>query len=117
LSYALQTVSEVEGRLREGVGLTQMLEALHPGGSVTGAPKNAALERIAALESSPRQAYCASLGLAEQERGVFAMLIRTAWRAGGDWVYGVGGGIVYDSSAESEYDELLLKLGALGGEA
>ncbi len=114
LPYALQAVSDVRGTLREGVTPEDVLAALHPGGSVTGAPKNAALALIRALEESPRGAYCGALGWCEGPDAVFSLLIRTAERtAGGPWVYGVGGGIVYDSDAAAELDEVRLKLGAL----
>jgi anthranilate/para-aminobenzoate synthase component I len=114
LPYAVQTVSEVEGEPLPGVGVLDALGAVHPGGSVTGAPKRAALERIARLEDSPRGAYCGALGLCTGERATFALLIRTAEKCATGWVYGVGSGIVYDSQAEHELDELRVKLGALG---
>lgn len=114
LSYALQTVSDVVGELADGAGPLEVLAALHPGGSVTGAPKQAALAMIRELEAGPRGAYCGALGLVAGDRSVFAMLIRTAERRGGGWVYGVGSGIVYDSEAERELEELRVKLGALG---
>jgi anthranilate/para-aminobenzoate synthase component I len=95
------------------VGLAEILAALHPGGSITGAPKPAARRLIAALESAPRGAYCGTLGYLEGERAVFSLLIRTAVRSGAGWVYGVGGGIVWASDAASELEEARLKLGAL----
>jgi anthranilate/para-aminobenzoate synthase component I len=113
LPYALQTVSEVEGRLLPGSGPLDVLAALHPGGSVTGAPKHAAMTLIAALERSPRGPYCGALGFVEGDAGTFALMIRTAWRRDGGWVYGVGGGIVWDSDPALELEEARLKLGAL----
>ncbi|MGC4123132.1 MAG: chorismate-binding protein [Myxococcales bacterium] len=113
LPYALQAVSDVVGELAEGKGPLDVLGALHPGGSVTGAPKKAALELIGKLESSPRGAYCGALGLLEDERSAFSLLIRTATKVADGWVYGVGSGVVYDSSAEAELEELRVKLGAL----
>jgi anthranilate/para-aminobenzoate synthase component I len=113
LPYAVQTVSDVEGELRDGVTPLEVLEALHPGGSVTGAPKQAALAMIRELETSPRGAYCGALGLWGGERSVFSLLIRTATRAADGWTYGVGSGIVFDSVARQELDELRTKLEAL----
>jgi len=127
LPYAVQAVSDVEGQLREGVGALEVLAALHPGGSITGAPKRAAMRAIAALERTPRGAYCGALGLVEElpgearERARFSILIRTAQRdpiASGPlgaraWSYGVGGGIVWQSNADDELREIELKLGAL----
>jgi len=113
LPYAVQTVSDVTGDLLEGLTPLDVLAALHPGGSVTGAPKRAALAMIGALEEGPRGAYCGALGLWEGSRSRFSLLIRTAERREGGWVYGLGSGIVYESSAGQELDELYTKLGAL----
>lgn len=117
LPYALQTVSDVVGELSDGVTPLDVLEALHPGGSVTGAPKPAALAMIRELErdAGPRGPYCGALGLLRGERSTFSLLIRTAFRPGphAPWTYGVGGGIVYDSDARREVEELRTKLGAL----
>jgi anthranilate/para-aminobenzoate synthase component I len=114
LPYAIQTVSDVVGLLAPTVTPLDVLAALHPGGSVTGAPKRAALEMIRALEDGPRGAYCGALGLTRGARSVFSLLIRTAARsAGGTWVYGAGGGIVFDSDPRAELDEIRVKLGAL----
>jgi anthranilate/para-aminobenzoate synthase component I len=114
LPYAVQTVSDVVGELAEGMTALDVLSALHPGGSVTGAPKQAALQIIRELEPTPRGAYCGALGLWRGDRAVFSLLIRTALRTDTGWTYGVGSGVVYDSNADSEYDELQIKLEALG---
>jgi anthranilate/para-aminobenzoate synthase component I len=114
LPYALQTVSDVVGELAPGVGVRDVLAALHPGGSVTGAPKQAALAMIRALEPEPRGAYCGALGYVQDERTTVSLLIRTASRHKRGWTYGAGGGIVYDSEADRELEEIVIKLGALG---
>lgn len=114
LPYAVQTVSVVEGELAPGIGPLDALAALHPGGSVTGAPKLAALRQLRALEEGPRGAFCGALGFLEGARSTFSLLIRTAERTRDGWVYGVGSGIVYDSDPEAELEELHVKLGALG---
>lgn len=113
LPYAVQTVSVVEGALASGVTHDEVLRRVHPGGSVTGAPREAALEAIARLESSPRRFYCGALGL--QSGGLLrtALLIRTAWREARGWTWGVGGGITWDSDPSRELEELQVKLGAL----
>lgn len=113
LPYAVTTVSDVEGLLREGVEVPEILSALHPGGSVTGAPKRAAMALIAALETTPRGPYCGALVLREGERATASLLIRTAFRDGEAWQYGVGGGITWLSTVEGEWAELHTKLGAL----
>ena len=117
LPYALQTVSDVVGALGSGATPLDVLAALHPGGSVTGAPKQAALAMIRELEETARGTYCGALGLCTEDRSVFSLLIRTATRAADGWVYGVGGGIVFDSDPRAELEELHVKLGALRGPA
>lgn len=113
LPYAVQSVADVEGTLRGDVTLDEVLRVVHPGGSVTGAPRDAALALIAALEPTPRGAYCGMLGLEVDDVARFALLIRTAERSGAGWQYGVGGGITWDSTPEAELEEVRLKLGAL----
>jgi para-aminobenzoate synthetase / 4-amino-4-deoxychorismate lyase len=107
-----QLTSTVEGRLREGTGLGDILAAMFPCGSVTGAPKISTMELIARLESSPREVYCGAIGVI-RPAGVMAfnVPIRTLWweRDTGRAEYGAGGGIVWDSTPETEYDELLAK--------
>lgn len=116
LPYAVQTVSDVEGRLDPQVTTDEVVCALHPGGSVTGAPREAALSLIARLEATPRRFYCGALGLETRARAVrCALLIRTAFRdeVSGEFWYGVGGGITWNSSPAAELAELEVKLGAL----
>jgi para-aminobenzoate synthetase / 4-amino-4-deoxychorismate lyase len=107
-----QLTSTVEGRLRDGAGLVQVLEALFPCGSVTGAPKISTMDLIARLETSPREVYCGAIGLVRPGGDMtFSVPIRTLWwdRDTGVAEYGTGGGIVWDSTPEAEYDELLAK--------
>jgi anthranilate/para-aminobenzoate synthase component I len=113
LPYATQTVSDVAGELLPGVTALDALETLHPGGSVTGAPKRAARAMIHRLERSPRGAYCGALGFDAGGRTTVSLLIRTAIRDVVGWVYGVGSGIVHDSDPGLELEELHVKLGAL----
>jgi anthranilate/para-aminobenzoate synthase component I len=115
LPYVVQAVSDVEGQLREGVTLAEVVRVMHPGGSVTGAPRPAAMAVIRELESSPRRFYCGTLGLERGDRFRAALLIRTATLLSArSWEYGVGGGITWDSDPKGELDEVRLKLGALG---
>lgn len=114
LPYAIQTVSDIAGELIDDASPLDALASLHPGGSVTGAPKQAALEHVRKLEPTPRGPYCGSLGFWERDRAIFSILIRTASKTPTGWTYGVGSGVVYDSDAESELNELRIKLGALG---
>jgi anthranilate/para-aminobenzoate synthase component I len=114
LPYVVQAVSDIEGELRQGVTLADILRVMHPGGSVTGAPRPAAMAIIRELEPSPRRFYCGALGLEYADTSRVALLIRTATLLGGrTWEYGVGGGITWDSEPRAELEEVRLKLGAL----
>src|SRR5207248_3339218 len=103
-------VSEVRGRLRDGLGPMDLLRAAFPGGSVTGAPKVRAMEIIAELEPTARGPYCGSLGYLGFDGGMDVnILIRTFTVAKGWMQFPVGGGIVADSDPEAEYAETLHK--------
>jgi para-aminobenzoate synthetase component 1 len=112
-------VSVVRGRLRNDLGVTDLLRAAFPGGSVTGAPKVRAMEIISEQEPCARGPYCGSLGYMSFDGAMdMSILIRTFTMARG-WVqFPVGGGIVADSKPEEEYRESWVKasgfLGALG---
>jgi para-aminobenzoate synthetase component 1 len=107
-------VSTVEGTLREGVGLAELLEATFPGGSVTGAPKIAAVDLIAELEPVGRGAAMGALGRI-YGNGDFdlALTIRTFAIADGVIHLWVGGGVVWDSDPEAEVVESWVKAGPL----
>ncbi|MEZ4703546.1 MAG: aminodeoxychorismate synthase component I [Rhodothermales bacterium] len=110
-----QMTSTVTGRLRPNVDLPALFEALFPCGSITGAPKRSAMQRIAALETGPRGVYCGTIGfVAPGGDAVFNVAIRTLALRDGEGVMGVGSGIVWDSDAGAEYDECLLKGAFLG---
>jgi para-aminobenzoate synthetase component 1 len=102
--------SVVEGRLREGVGLAELLAAVFPGGSVTGAPKIAAVDQIAALEPVGRGASMGALGCVYPNGDLdLALTIRTFAVAEGRIHLWVGGGIVWDSDPDAEIEESLVK--------
>ena len=112
-------VSTVEGELREGVGLAELLAATFPGGSVTGAPKIAAVDHIAALEPVGRGASMGALGRVRGNGDLdLALTIRTFAIAEDTIHLWVGGGIVWDSDPAAEVEESLAKarplLDALG---
>ncbi len=110
LAGVTHLVSTVEGRLRENVTLAEILGATFPGGSVTGAPKIAALDLIAALEPVGRGASMGALGVV-RPNGDFelALTIRTFAIADGRIHLWVGGGIVWDSEPEAEIEESWVK--------
>ena len=99
-------VSTVEGTLRSGVGLAEILRATFPGGSVTGAPKIAAVDLIAELEPVGRGASMGAIGRV-YGNGDFdlALTIRTFAVAGDTIHLWVGGGIVWDSDSAAEVEE------------
>lgn len=103
-------VSRVEGVLREGTTLTEILAATFPGGSITGAPKVAAIDQIASLEPVGRGASMGALGVV-WPNGDFdlTLTIRTFAVASGRIHLWVGGGIVWDSDAEEEIEESWVK--------
>jgi len=92
--------------------LTEIFKALFPCASITGAPKVSTMQIIAALETTPRRVYTGCIGHIAPNRGAsFNVAIRTAWidRAASMAEYGIGGGIVWDSTSADEYAEALLK--------
>jgi para-aminobenzoate synthetase component 1 len=106
LAGVTHLVSTVEGTLREDVGLAELLAATFPGGSVTGAPKLAALDLIAALEPVGRGASMGALGTVRGNGDLdLALTIRTFALAEGRLHLWVGGGIVWDSEPEAEIAE------------
>ena len=107
-------VSEVEGELRAGVGDAGLLRATFPPGSVTGAPKLAALDVIAELESTGREAYTGAIGFASPLAGLeLSVAIRTFEVRGARIWLGAGGGIVADSDGEEEAREAAAKAAPL----
>ena len=104
-------VSTVEGRLRPGLGWADAVAATFPPGSVTGAPKLAALEHIARLEPVEREIYCGAVGWVDADagRGALNVAIRTFWFAEDEIRFGTGGGITWDSDPAGEWAETELK--------
>jgi para-aminobenzoate synthetase component 1 len=110
LAGVVHMVSTVEGTLRDGIGLTELLEATFPGGSVTGAPKISAIDHIAALEPVGRGASMGAVGRVYPNGDLdLALTIRTFAVADGRIHLWVGGGIVWDSDPDAEIEESLVK--------
>ena len=110
LAGVTHLVTTVEGRLRDDVTLSGLLEAVFPGGSVTGAPKIAALDEIARLEPVGRGASMGALGRIYPNGDLdLALTIRTFAVAEGRIHLWVGGGIVWDSDSEEEIEESWVK--------
>ena len=107
-----QLTSTVESQLKAGVALPDLFAALFPCGSVTGAPKVRTMEIIAELERAPRGIYTGCMGyVSPGPEACFNVAIRTAHldRERAQLEFGVGGGIVWGSSAVEEYAECLIK--------
>jgi len=103
--------SVVRGRLRRGLDLAELMRACWPGGSISGAPKVRACQRLGELEPLPRGPYCGSLfRLAPDGSFDSSILIRSAFVAGGMIRAHAGCGIVADSDPAGEAEELGWKL-------
>lgn len=102
--------AEVSARARPGLTRTELLHAVMPSGSVTGAPKVRAMEVIADLEAQPRGLYTGGIGVLDRAGGLcLSMAIRTLTVENGVGEYYVGGGIVADSDPAREVEETLWK--------
>ena len=113
-STVWQMTSTIKSQLREDVDLVAVFRSLFPCGSITGAPKIATMEIIKDLESHPRGVYCGTIGLLlPNGRRIFNVAIRTIQLHQGKAIYGVGGGITWDSTWESEYREVHQKAAVL----
>ncbi len=107
--YCHQMVSTVCGQRRADATLWDVLESTFPCGSVTGAPKIAAMREIAALETSSRRTYTGSLVVAIPGELDSSVLIRTAEYTDDQVSWGTGGGVTIDSDPADEWLETLLK--------
>jgi para-aminobenzoate synthetase/4-amino-4-deoxychorismate lyase len=114
-----QLTSDVTGKVPEGTSLVDVFRALFPSGSVTGAPKQRAMEIISDVENSPRGVYCGVIGMVAPPgaklRAQFSVAIRTmvADRATGSAVYGTGGAITWASEPDTELAEVHAKAAIL----
>jgi aminodeoxychorismate synthase component I len=107
-------VATIEGQLRDDIGFVDLLRAMFPGGSVTGAPKIRAMEIIDELEPVRRGPYCGAIGYLDAKGNMeFSVAIRTMVAKGGKIHISVGGGIVADSEPTGEYEETLVKARAM----
>jgi para-aminobenzoate synthetase component 1 len=104
------------GKLRDEVGFVDLLAAMFPGGSITGAPKIRAMQIIEELEPVRRGPYCGAIGyLAADGSMQFNVAIRTMIAKDNQIHIPVGGGIVADSDPLGEYEETLTKAVAMLG--
>ena len=105
-----QMTSTVQGLLQAGTSLTQIMQAVYPGASITGAPKHHTMEIIAGVESEPRGVYTGTVALFTPGGDFTGNIgIRTITHRGGHCTFGVGSGVVWDATAPAEYEETLAK--------
>ncbi len=113
-SHVIHLVSEVEGELKDDVGVFDLIANTFPAGTLSGAPKVRAIEIIDEIEKYPRFAYGGCLGYIGFDSNInMAITIRTAIFDKNKARLQAGAGIVYDSDPESEYLETINKLKAL----
>lgn len=113
-------VSDVTGQLHSGITWAEILTALLPAGSISGAPKSAAKRIISELEITARSTYCGVLGWVHGDQAVLSVAIRTFWRESEFIHFGTGAGITWSSEARAEWEETQLKaerlISIIGGE-
>jgi para-aminobenzoate synthetase component 1 len=113
-------VSDVTGQLRSGITWAEILTALLPAGSISGAPKSAAKRIISESERTERSAYCGVLGWVHGDQAVLSVAIRTFWRDAEFVNFGTGAGITWNSDSQAEWEETQLKaerlISIIGGE-
>ncbi|MCK5879438.1 MAG: anthranilate synthase component I family protein [Holophagae bacterium] len=104
-------VAHITGRSLESVSLADILKGTFPGGSITGCPKITAMHRIRFLESEPRGIYTGAMGWISGDTTMMDLniAIRTCTIQNGILTFGVGGGVVWDSNPEDEYEETVKK--------
>ena len=100
-------VSDIQGELLNEISWSQIITALSPPGSVSGAPKSSAVQVISTNEID-RGPYCGALGWVEGDRAVLSVAIRTFWKDAGI-NFGTGAGITWGSDATAEWEETQLK--------
>ncbi len=108
-SSLIHLVGDIRGQLRPDVSVAEIISALFPGGSISGAPKKRAIEILADIERRPRGMYTGSFGYVYRDQMDLNIAIRTMTYASGTYTVQAGGGIVADSDPSAEYEEACLK--------
>ncbi|MEK6695735.1 MAG: anthranilate synthase component I [Candidatus Deferrimicrobiota bacterium] len=109
-SHVMHIVSNVVGKLREGLTAFDVLRAAFPAGTVSGAPKVRAMQIISELEPFRRGIYAGAVGYFDLQGSMdFCIAIRTIVMSGGEAMIQAGAGIVADSDPAREWDEILIK--------
>lgn len=111
-----QMTSTITAEIDENCTIVDIFRALFPCGSITGAPKIKTMEIIEELEETPREVYCGAIGyIRPNGDAIFNVPIRTVTinKDSNKAIYGVGGGITWDSTSIDEYEEILTKANVL----
>ena len=106
-----QMTSEISSELKNGVSLYDIINAIYPCGSITGAPKISTMEIIEKAEKTPREVYCGAIGYIHGDEMIFSVPIRILQKKNGetDYRYDAGSAITWSSTAEDEWNETLTK--------
>jgi anthranilate synthase component 1 len=113
-SHVMHLVSDVEGTVRSDMKQIQVLRSAFPAGTVSGSPKISAIEILSQLETVKRRFYAGAIGYLQASGDLdFCIGIRCALKQNSTWTLQAGGGIVYDSNPDREWQETNEKLGAL----
>ena len=99
-------VTKILGQIKDDISETEIIKAMFPGGSITGAPKESAMKIINELEEENRHIYTGSAGyICNNGDMSFNICIRTLLKFNDIYEYGIGGGIVWDSNIQDEWNE------------
>ncbi len=113
-SHVMHIVSDVQGNVADGLKPIQVLRSAFPAGTVSGAPKIRAIEILSSLEKTKRRFYAGAVGYIQSNGDLdFCIAIRCALKQKSVWTLQAGGGIVFDSDPDREWEETNEKLGAL----
>ena len=103
-------VSDITGVLKSNQSWQEILTALLPAGSISGAPKSSAIKVISQIEKSERGPYCGVIGWIENKKALLSVGIRIFWsKQDGQINFGTGAGITWQSDPNSEWEETELK--------
>ena len=106
-----QMTSEISSELKDGVSLYDIINAIYPCGSITGAPKISTMEIIEKAEKMSREVYCGAIGYIHGDEMIFSVPIRILQKKNGetDYRYDAGSAITWSSTAEDEWNETITK--------
>ena len=106
-----QMTSEISSELKEGVTLYDIIRAIYPCGSITGAPKISTMEIIDTTEHMRRDVYCGAIGYIHGDEMIFSVPIRILQKKNGEteYRYDAGSAITWNSTAEDEWNETITK--------